>query len=55
MVLGWVYLRNQSSESIHIWVMDTLEGLLTFHKFWPQGCCPGVGLEVKIWDTVKKC
>ena len=42
-----VYLTNYSSESIHIWTMGTLEGLLPCHEFWPQGSCPGVGLEVK--------
>ena len=52
--LKWVYLSNHSSESIHTWVMGTLEGLLTFHKFWPQSSWPKVGLEVKIWDTFKK-
>ena len=46
--LKWVYLNNYSSEGIYTWVMGTLEGLLTFHEFWPQGPCPGVGLEVKI-------
>ena len=35
--------------------MDTLEGLLPCHEFWPQGSCHGVGLEVKIYDTFKKC
>ena len=32
--LRWVYLSNHASESIHSWVMGTLECLLTFHKFW---------------------
>ena len=45
---------NHLVESIHIWTLGTLEGLLPFHKFWPQGSCPGVGLEVKNWDTLKK-
>ena len=43
-----VYLTNHSSESIHIWTIGTLEGLLSFHDSSPQGPCPGVGLEVKI-------
>ena len=43
-----VYLSNHSSESIHIWTIDTLEGRLLFHDSWPQGPCPRVGLEVKI-------
>ena len=51
--LKWVYLSNHSSESIHTWAMGTLEGLLTFHKFWSQGSCPRVGLGIKIWDTLK--
>ena len=42
------YLTNYSSESIHIWTMGTLEGLLPCHEFWPQDSCPGVWLEVKI-------
>ena len=47
--LKLVYLSNHSSESIHTytWVMGILEGLLTFHKFWPQGPCPGMWLELK--------
>ena len=32
-----VYLTNYSSKSIHIWTMGTLEGLLPYHGFWPQG------------------
>ena len=45
-----VYLTNYSSESIQIWTISTLEGLLPCHEFWPQGSCSGVGvgLEVKI-------
>ena len=35
------YINNYSSEIIHAWAMHTLEGLLTFHEFWPQGPCPG--------------
>ena len=35
-------LDNHSSESFHIWTIDTLEGQLSFHDPWPQ-----VGLEVK--------
>ena len=42
------YLDSHSSESIHIWTIGTLEGRLSFHDSWPQGWCPGVGLEVKI-------
>ena len=30
-------------------------GSVSFHDSWPQGPCPKVGLEVKIWDTFKKC
>ena len=41
--LRWVYLSNNSSESIHTWVMGTLEGLLTFHKFLPPGFMPRGG------------
>ena len=50
-----VYLTNHSSKSIHIWITGTLEGRLSFHDSSPQGPCPGVGLQVKIWDTFKKC
>ena len=46
---------NHSSESIHIWTIGTLEGRLSFHDSWAQGPYPRVGLEVKIWDTFKKC
>ena len=49
------YLNSHSSESIHIWTIGTLEGRLSFHDSWPQGWCPGMGLEVKLWDTFKKC
>ena len=49
------YLTNHSSESIHIWTIGTLEGRLSFHDSLPQGSFPGVGLEVKILDTFKKC
>ena len=42
--LKWVYLNNHPSESTHIWVMGTLEGLLTFHGFWPQGGAGGENL-----------
>ena len=45
---GGVYLANYSSESIPIWTIGTLEGRLSFQDYWPQGPCPGVGLEVKI-------
>ena len=38
---------SQSSESIHLSNIRTLEGLLPFHNYWPQGTCHGVGLEVK--------
>ena len=48
-----VYLSNYLSESIHIWTIVTLEGWHSFHDPGPQGPCPGVGLEVKIWDTFK--
>ena len=34
-------LSNHVSENIHIWVMDTLEGQLSFHKFWLQGHSQG--------------
>ena len=50
-----VYLTNHSSESIHIWTIGTLEGRLSFGDSSLQGPCPGVGLEVKIKDTFKKC
>ena len=43
-----VYLTNHSSESIPLWTIGTLEGQLSFHDSWPQGPCPGMGLEVKI-------
>ena len=49
------YLHCHSSESIHFWTIGTLEGRLSFHDSWPQGWCPGVGLEVKVQDTFKKC
>ena len=49
------YLDSHSSESIQIWTIGTLEGQLSFHDSWLQGWCPGVGLEVKIYDTFKKC
>ena len=49
------YLDNHSSESIHIWTTGTLEGQLSFHDSWFQASCPGMGLEVKNWDTFKKC
>ena len=49
------YLDSHSSESIYIWTIGTLEGRLLFHDSWPQGWCPGVGLEVKNLDTFKKC
>ena len=38
---------SQSSESIHLSNIRTLEGLLPFHNYWPQSTCHGVGLEVK--------
>ena len=41
------YLDSHSSESIHTWTIDTLEGRLLFHISWPQGWCRGVGLEIK--------
>ena len=44
----WVYLSNHSSESIHIWTMGPLEGLLPCHEYLPQVSCPGLGPEVKI-------
>ena len=50
--LSGVYLTSRSSESIHIWTIDTLEGRLSFHNSSPQGPCPGVGLEI---NTFKKC
>ena len=43
-----------SSERIHFWTIGTLEGRISFHDSWPQGPCPRVGLEVKIY-TFKKC
>ena len=47
--LKWgISLPNHSSESIPIWNIGTLEGRLSFHDSWPNGPCPGVGLEVKI-------
>ena len=47
------YLDNHLSESVHIWT-GTLESRLSFHESWPQGPCPGLGLEVKIQGTFKK-
>ena len=41
------YLSSHSSESIHIWTMGPLEGLLPCHEYDDLG----VGLEVKMWDT----
>ena len=38
---------SQSLESIHLSNIRTLESLLPFHNYWPQGTCHGVGLEVK--------
>ena len=35
--------QQHSSESIHTWIMGTLEGLLRFHKFGPQGHALGIG------------
>ena len=46
--LALKFLTKYSTESIHIWTMGTLEGLLPCHEFWPQGSCPRVRLEVKI-------
>ena len=43
-----VYLRNYSSESIHIWTIVTLEGWHSLYDHGPQGPCPGVGPEVSI-------
>ena len=37
---------SQSSESIHLSNIRTLEGLLPFHNYWPN-YSHGVGLEVK--------
>ena len=34
-------------------VMGAFECPLTFHKLWPQGSFPRVGLEVRIWDTLR--
>ena len=42
--------RSLLSESLHIWVMGTLEGQPSFHKFWPQGGAGGQNL----WHF-KKC
>ena len=53
-----LYRGNRLSESIYIWVMSYLEGLLSFHKFWPKDLCPGGGGEggwVKNWDSLTKC
>ena len=41
----WVYLSNHSSEIMHTC-------MLTFHKFWPNGSCPGVVLLAKIWNIL---
>ena len=38
-------------ESIHTWTKGTLEGWSSFHDIGPQGPCPGIGLEVKIYNT----
>ena len=55
------YLDNHTSGSIHIWTIGThsyldhrYPGALAFIP-WLLTPCPGVGLEVKIWDTFKKC
>ena len=31
--LKWLYLSKHSSESIHIWIIGTLEGQLSCHQF----------------------
>ena len=41
-------LFKKGNESIHIWIIATLEGWHSLHDPGPQGPCPGVGLEVKI-------
>ena len=46
---------SKLSESIHIWVMGTLEDQIWFHQLGPPGSCPEEGLEVKIWDSLTKC
>ena len=51
--LKWGISHQPLIRKHSFWTMDTLKGLLPCHKFWPQGSCPGVGLEVKIWDTLK--
>ena len=43
-LIKWVYLNNHSAESINTWAMGTLECLLTFHEFWPQGGAGGENL-----------
>ena len=46
-------VNNHSSESIYI--LTIVEGRLSFYDSWPQGPCPGMVLEVKIYDSFKKC
>ena len=36
-----VYLKNYLSESIYIWTMGTLDGLLLSSEFWSQGSWSG--------------
>ena len=48
-----VYIQETLIRKYSYLVMGSSESLLTFHKFWPQGPCPGVGLELKVWDTLK--
>ena len=49
--LSGVYLTNHSSESIHIWIIGTLEGRLSFHDSSPQGPCPGVPVYLAPWTA----
>ena len=48
-------LCSHSTQSIHIWNIDTWEGLLRFHENRSLGSHPRVRLEVKIKDTFVKC
>ena len=48
-----VYLTNYLSESIYIWTMGTLEGLLSCHEFLLQGSCPGWGWRSKSRTPLK--
>ena len=48
-----VYLNNHSSESIHIWAMGTLDGLLRSMNFGPRVHAPGWGWMSKSRTPLK--